>query len=134
MGADSDLRLPAVQKPTQEAEEEGKYPAREPEACGAGRVVERIVTFPLKRDWTVSSSSKGRVGVGWGLRVKDTLDPGQKKQQVLRSWMRRKVSRTAEAGEIFFSCKKNRYPCLRVSGGGAALWELSDAVIPRKSW
>lgn len=63
-----------------------------------------------------------------------TLDPGQKRQQVLRSRLRRKVSRTLEAGEVFFMSKKNRYSCLRVSDGGAVLWELSDVVIPRKSW
>lgn len=87
VGAGSGPRLSEVQKPTQETEEEGRYPTRGPEACGAGRVVERIVTFPLKRDWTVSSSSKGRGlsggSKGWGLRVKDTLDLGQKRQQVL---------------------------------------------------
>lgn len=28
--------------------------------------MERNVTFLLRRDWTVRSSSKGRGGVGWG--------------------------------------------------------------------
>lgn len=60
MGAGPGPRLPDGQEPTQEAVEKGRgYPAREPEACGAGRVVEQIVTFPVRRDWTVNSSSKG---------------------------------------------------------------------------
>lgn len=70
------------------------------------------------------------MGVGC---VKVTLDLGQKGQQVSGSGMGKTVSRTAEAEKVLFICKKNRYPGLRVSGGRAVLWGLSDVVILQKS-
>lgn len=85
------------------------------------------MTFPVRRDWTVSSSSKG-LGVGnqrqSGSGPEEAASfriPNEKESLPdRRGW-----------GSLFYLQEKSL--CLRVSGGGAVLWEISDVVIPRKS-